>query len=263
MSFIESNFSVGFIVNEHGQKIARKKYFRVDDNFGLNRPDLEFHLLDLFKDTDLFPQPVRQYNDNGHLVVEMECCGHDLVQQRNYVAPTFSPVVARDCFRQLLNAVHEMHSRDYAHCDIKPENVLIDPATNKIVLCDLGQALKKDQIARGPRGSNGYRAPEMLQPSEYDAFRADMFSLGQVLFYMLTGQNLYNHAANPMIPPFAIKRAYADAGGVWMRTRLSHASYQLDSDAVDLLVGLFAPAENRFTLEQVLAHAWMNADPAM
>jgi glycogen synthase kinase 3 beta len=41
---------------------------------------------------------------------------------------------------QLLRAVAFMHSRDIAHRDIKPQNVLIDPTTGALRLCDFGAA---------------------------------------------------------------------------------------------------------------------------
>jgi len=270
MSSLRTNLGyVDFFVNENGQKIARK-YSREGPNPGVDRPDREFPLLQLFENTGLFPRPVRQYHHNGHLVVEMECCGHDLQQHLEHMTPTnkFSPGVARGYFWQLLHAVKVMHSHGYAHCDIKPENVLLNPVTNRIVLCDLGQATKVHQgrYAHGPRGTNGYRAPEVLQPYDYDAFAAgkpydydafaaDMFSLGQVLFTMLYGANLYDFQANT-IPPFWFRK-FGYAGGDRMRNYLADPAFQLESDAVDLLAGLFAPAKNRLNLEQVLDHDWM------
>lgn len=266
MSTFRTNLGyVDFFTNENGRSIARK-HSRVDQNIGLDKPEQEFALLVTLQPTGWFPQPVRQYVHNGYIVVEMECGGNDLQQVMQHMnkadAPParFPPSVARGYFSQLLQAVRVLHSHGYAHCDIKPENILLDRESNRIVLCDLGQAFQ-GQYSCGSRGTNGYRAPEVLQQYAFDAFAADMFSLGQVLLTMLTGVNLYDFQANSTIPAWFARVGYA--GGDPMRNYLAHPFFQLDSEAIDLLASLFAPAQNRFTLDQVLDHNWMKADLAM
>ncbi|XP_013206481.1 LOW QUALITY PROTEIN: sperm motility kinase-like, partial [Microtus ochrogaster] len=99
---------------------------------------------------------------------------------------------ARPIFQQVISAVHFLHLRRIAHCDIKLENILIDGDGN-VKLCDFGMAI---QLAEGQKveelcGSLLYMAPEMLARKPYDDLVVDMWSLGVVLYVMVTGQYLY------------------------------------------------------------------------
>ncbi|CAI2370828.1 unnamed protein product [Moneuplotes crassus] len=90
---------------------------------------------------------------------------------------------------QLISAIHFIHNKGYAHLDIKLDNILLDNYFN-IRLSDFGSALKiNDQpFTSIRRGTTKYMAPEVryLQEEEtFDAYKADMYSLGICLFLML------------------------------------------------------------------------------
>lgn len=79
------------------------------------------------------------------------------------------------------------------HRDVSPQNVLLD-ANGVAYLTDFGIAKAYDRQVRTRtgviKGKYGYLAPEVLQYREPD-HRADLFSLGVVLFELLAGRNLY------------------------------------------------------------------------
>ena len=93
---------------------------------------------------------------------------------------------------QLADALHFAHTRfDMVHRDVTPRNVLVD-SSGHVRLVDFGiSAPSSDQ--RPPEGqpevfgSPGYMSPEQLR-SEAIGFPSDLFSLGAVLFEMLTGE---------------------------------------------------------------------------
>ena len=65
---------------------------------------------------------------------------------------------------QLLRALAQMHAMDICHRDIKPQNLLIDSSTHRVVICDLGSA---KQLVKGEPNvayicSRYYRAPELI-----------------------------------------------------------------------------------------------------
>ncbi|WP_339743247.1 serine/threonine-protein kinase [uncultured Rubinisphaera sp.] len=87
---------------------------------------------------------------------------------------------------QMLEATAYAHSQKIIHCDIKPENMLIFP-NNVLKLTDFGIAKIAQKTVRGAgTGTVGYMAPEqaMGKPS----FRSDVFSLGLIIYRMISGQ---------------------------------------------------------------------------
>jgi len=86
---------------------------------------------------------------------------------------------------QMLEAVAYAHQNRVIHCDIKPENFILFDG-NRVRLADFGIAKVARRTVEGSGwGTLGYVAPEqaMGKPS----FRSDVFSLGLILYRMLTG----------------------------------------------------------------------------
>lgn len=87
---------------------------------------------------------------------------------------------------QILRATAMAHSHHVIHCDIKPENVIVFSG-NRIRLADFGIAkVSQKTIQGGGTGTVGYMAPEqaMGKPS----FRSDVFSIGLIIWRLLSGQ---------------------------------------------------------------------------
>lgn len=102
---------------------------------------------------------------------------------------------ARPIFQQVVSAVHFLHQRRIAHRDIKLENILVDAAGNA-KLCDFGMAIKitEGQMLEEICGSLLYWAPEILARKPYDGLAGDMWSLGIVLYVLVTGHFPYLEA---------------------------------------------------------------------
>ncbi len=105
-----------------------------------------------------------------------------------------TPAEALGLVRPICDALQFAHDRGVVHRDIKPENVLLDVEGNvKLVdfgLAKLTDASSEHRLTRSGQamGTPRYMAPEQLErPLEVD-HRADIFSLGVVLYELLTGQ---------------------------------------------------------------------------
>ena len=84
------------------------------------------------------------------------------------------------------------NQRRIAHCDIKLENILLDEL-GQVKLYDFGfdTQLLEGQMLQDLWGSLPYCAPEILARKPYNGLADDMWSLGVVLYAMVTGHFPY------------------------------------------------------------------------
>ena len=93
-----------------------------------------------------------------------------------------------DIWVKLAGILAYLHGRDYIHGDIKPGNILIGPE-GRVKLIDLGLARKTgDDPGPGFAGTAEYSAPEVLDGGTGPTQSSDVYSLGLLLFQMMTGQ---------------------------------------------------------------------------
>jgi hypothetical protein len=101
------------------------------------------------------------------------------------------PADAAQVTTELGDALDAIHAAGYVHRDVKPRNVLLDPG-GRVYLSDFGLA-RETLGSSGPTASRQwvgtlhFVAPEQIRGEAVDA-RADVYALGGVLFFMLTGR---------------------------------------------------------------------------
>lgn len=96
--------------------------------------------------------------------------------------------VVRSIARQLVQALHYLHSQRIIHRDMKPQNILLG-AGGRVMLCDFGFARAMSRhttVLTSIKGTPLYMAPELVQELPYDR-RADLWSLGVILFELYVG----------------------------------------------------------------------------
>jgi serine/threonine protein kinase len=97
-------------------------------------------------------------------------------------------------YEQVLQGVAHLHKLGMAHGDIKPHNILVSGQTAKVT--DFGSSLQPEEMYVRSRENGGtilYSAPEMLGilgpgRRKADPFLADVYSLGVLLYYLLTSR---------------------------------------------------------------------------
>lgn len=102
---------------------------------------------------------------------------------------TSKPVFVDRTFAQLASAVEHLHRHRVVHRDLKLENALVD-FDGRVKLIDFGLAhvfqCDADRMLRSQVGSLQYAAPEVFhKPCCYEAYAADVWSLGVVLFALV------------------------------------------------------------------------------
>ena len=98
-------------------------------------------------------------------------------------------------FKKILEGVRALHNANICHRDLKPENILLDenynPKITGFYFCCINANNLQEQA-----GTKSYVAPEVLSNQPYDGIRADIFSLGQFLFILVTGQPGFKFASS-------------------------------------------------------------------
>ena len=101
----------------------------------------------------------------------------------------FDEKLARTYFHQLVEGVEYIHENGAAHLDLKLENLLLcDEFTLKITDFDTAHINGQGEVTS--RGTNSYRAPEILNKSCRNAQAADIYSMGILLFAFKCGGKL-------------------------------------------------------------------------
>ncbi|KAK7111502.1 uncharacterized protein [Littorina saxatilis] len=98
------------------------------------------------------------------------------------------------CARQITTALTHCHRLHVAHRDLHPANVLL-LSPRRVRLADFGLAVRCRDSAGRPLlcddylGREAYLAPEVLTHTPYDALQADLWSLGKLCQFLITGKH--------------------------------------------------------------------------
>jgi len=191
-----------------------------------------------------------QDEDNTYLVLEF-IEGKDLftfVQQRQF-AP-LDEEMARHAFIQLLEAVAYSHSVGVVHLDIKLENIIL--SSNSVVklidfgLCDIVKTASES--IQCWVGSLDYACPEIYLRKPYEASKADVFSLGVVLYILLSGELPFSREERTDCLRVLGKHPQI----VWP------SQCKASTEAKDLLIRMMEfNGEQRISLDDIFHHKWV------
>ncbi len=130
---------------------------------------------------------IDEYEDQQF--IEMEYIEGQTLRNKINESGRIKPDLFRDYAIQLAEALAAAHQKGIIHRDIKPENIMVDN-NDRVKIMDFGLAKLKGMQNYTKTGSTvgtlTYMSPEQIQSHEIDA-RSDIFSLGIVLYEMLTG----------------------------------------------------------------------------
>lgn len=132
------------------------------------------------------------HDDAGNWFLPMEFIEGETIEKRVRTKGPFALEEAVDIMSKILEALQYVHNRSRIHRDIKPSNIMLRP-NGSICIIDFGIA--KDAHIGGTGhtvgrviGTDGYMSPEQAKGDNID-HRTDIYSLGCVFFFLLTGQH--------------------------------------------------------------------------
>ncbi|XP_060768963.1 MAP/microtubule affinity-regulating kinase 4 isoform X1 [Neoarius graeffei] len=156
-------------------------------------------------------------------------------------------VEARAKFRQIVSAVHYCHQKNIVHRDLKAENLLLDADSN-IKIADFGFS---NEFTLGNKldtfcGSPPYAAPELFQGKKYDGPEVDIWSLGVILYTLVSGSLPFDGQNLKELRERVLRGKY-------------RVPFYMSTDCEGILRRfLVLNPSKRCTLEQVMKDKWMN-----
>lgn len=118
------------------------------------------------------------------MLLSMELFDGDTLE--NY--PPLSLLDVLLVFRMVASGLDAMHHQGYIHCDIKPNNILMDKS-GSIKIIDFGQSCKIGTTKQRIQGTPDYIAPEQVKRKHLGP-KTDIFNLGATMYWALTGGNV-------------------------------------------------------------------------
>ena len=177
---------------------------------------------------------------------------------------------ARKIIKPLLKAlIYAYNEHGISHRDIKLENIfMMEDGTIKLGDWGLAAFNTKNRKCSSSYGTLGYMAPEILCRKKYFSDKADVWSLGVLLFCLCSGVRPYGDPDNRQKSPidFSWKDGWLDTilKKNWTKWWKSH-QYSTESvrhfsnELRDIIESMFdADMYKRITLSELLKHPWMN-----
>merc|ERR1719361_599212 len=211
------------------------------------------------------------YEDKATLYIVMEECKGGELFQRIVEKERFTEHDAAKVTRQLLSALHYMHSvNNVVHCDLKPDNILFvdksDDSLVKIIDFGMSKVLPRLQYLTHLCGTPYYTAPEVIKEKKYN-HACDMWSTGVILYVMIFGyppfyvdpekygkherKAIYEKIKRGFVP--RIRSTEKHGFGPWFPDHIpvSAAVRNLIAKLLEYKV------ENRYTAGEALKHEWV------
>ncbi|EFX86145.1 hypothetical protein DAPPUDRAFT_313175 [Daphnia pulex] len=154
---------------------------------------------------------------------------------------------ARAKFRQIVSAVQYCHQKRIIHRDLKAENLLLDSEMN-IKIADFGFS---NEFTPGSKldtfcGSPPYAAPELFQGKKYDGPEVDVWSLGVILYTLVSGSLPFDGSTLRELRERVLRGKY-------------RIPFYMSTDCENLLKKfLVLNPTKRASLEAIMKDKWMN-----
>ena len=191
-------------------------------------------LLEVFE-THRFYMIVLEYADNGDLLKMIKS---------KFKIPEKE---AKPLFTQIVHGLLACHSKNIIHRDIKLDNILLTKEL-RVKICDFGvsRTVKDQEVINEQCGTPAYLAPEIIINRGYVGKYVDIWSLGVLLYAMLSGTVPFKAQTLNELHKLILLGSY-------------NMPEHLSQEAVELIQRMLCPVPfQRIRLEEILRHPWVD-----
>ena len=197
-------------------------------------------------------------NNKNYLIFDY-CSKRDLL--RYIQLRRFNEKQAKFIFKKILNGVQALHGAGIFHADLRPENILLDAQFNPKISCfALSRIFRQNNVnipMNGYFGTRNYKAPQRFLNVPYNGDKADIFSLGVILFFLVTHLSPFPSARNDDLYYRQIRNK--NENKYWNMQPNEIQTYNLSPEVKRLFFRMVAFNEDdRPTLDQILADHWFD-----
>ena len=187
----DMNFYAGKIINK--KKVANNKKSLLD----------EINIQKKFKDNPRVVRVKDYFENDDNVYIILELCKNkslfDYLIQRKRKRGKLTEIEVKCFIFQLLQGLKCLHQNKVIHRDLKPNNLLLDDK-NELKIGDFGlvvQLTNEKERKFEKWGTYNYMAPEIFENNGKGySFEVDIWSVGIIMYQLLTGKHLFNGENN-------------------------------------------------------------------
>ncbi|OHT02630.1 CBL-interacting serine/threonine-protein kinase 9 [Tritrichomonas foetus] len=228
---------------DYAMKIVNKATFKQKEV--LDHFEMEIRVLHQMRHQNIV-QFIDLLKDDNFIYVILELCPcgdlFNFIIDKKFLSESEAKVM----FKQIISGLNYIHSIGAMHRDLKPENILLD-STGMAKISDFGFArfAPSNNLVKTPCGTTSYASPECIAGKPYDGIKSDMWSIGVILFAMITGQLPWTEKNHAGLHQQIMKGEYKVPEYVSPKLKeLIESLMNIDPD-------------KRPTTQDLLAHSWL------
>lgn len=186
-----------------------------------------------------------------HVMLVTEYCGGGEIFDQLVANGRMTEKLARTYFHQIIEAVVYLHCTGIVHRDLKAENLLLTADFKCVKLADFGFSnyYSNDHFLATWCGSPPYAAPELFEGKQYSGPKADIWSLGVVLYVLVCGALPFDGNTLQSLKSRVLSGKF-------------RIPYFMSCDCEHLIRHmLITDPEKRYNLQQIKQHKWMRELP--
>ena len=183
-----------------------------------------------------------------------------------YAKQGFGETFGKKIFSKIIKGMETIHDLGYCHKDLSLSNIFLDELYEPKI-GDFGAAMENGNDLQVFTSTPGFRAPEIIEKFPHDGQKADIFSLGQILFLIVFGiygfekpnrQDEFYKLIIEKEEKNSLKEKEECLKKYWKKIGAFIKDEIISEDFKDLYMKMVCPdPANRLTIRQILEHPWV------